>query len=615
MDDIKIEYNSDFECGSDVSREALEHSKRPFEDDTFYRHLPEESTEHRSVALCLICLPRIVKIKGYKNSSSNFISHMKHRHGETVSAKFRNSKAFKRLKFATSVTTPNNTIEYREESITQQVFDDHVAKFVVHSMMPLNIIENPHFISIFDYLNISQKGLRMIDRKTLENRIDYLYEDQKDEIKSTLFNTSFVCITSDVVSEQNWNFLLLTVHWINEHFMRKSAAIACRKFAINQSFDEITNELDVIISDFNINNKMIATLTKINNRKEFDLPKNLISKIDTLLPIKYNCCIQTLDICVTTDINEVLNTTLHNQILNKCHLFWKAAGTSQTASVVRSILAQPLRVPTKAKWHYLNDSLRQLVESKEKIKQLSKMLHVKDQLHANDFQYLEEYLECTKPIVEAFNVLQTQNNTFYGVVLPCLIAIRRKLRLINKDKLVHCQKLFEAIFNAIEKRFEEYFNVTTPTAQCAAIAAFSYPRFKNRWIHCIDVSKHENLTSLFKIAVSEEMDNTENISCKEDNNFNDSFFDFGNDNLSSNGIMSKVEAEILNYFNDNEQELGVLLRYPEIKNVFFKYNTPLASSLAVENMISFATIITDLPQSSLSDAKAEKRILLMANSQ
>lgn len=42
----------------------------------------DDSKPNKITALCLKCKPKDVKIKGYRNSTSNFVSHLKRRHQE-----------------------------------------------------------------------------------------------------------------------------------------------------------------------------------------------------------------------------------------------------------------------------------------------------------------------------------------------------------------------------------------------------------------------------------------------------------------------------------------------------------------------------------------------------
>ncbi|CAI6353220.1 unnamed protein product [Macrosiphum euphorbiae] len=46
-------------------------------DGKFFKILNEKSLENKIVVQCVKCEPKIVELKGYGNSSSNFVTHLK----------------------------------------------------------------------------------------------------------------------------------------------------------------------------------------------------------------------------------------------------------------------------------------------------------------------------------------------------------------------------------------------------------------------------------------------------------------------------------------------------------------------------------------------------------
>lgn len=46
------------------------------------------------------------------------------------------------------------------------------------------------------------------------------------------------------------------------------------------------------------------------------------------------------------------------------------------------------------------------------------------------FDYIEEHLLCTVTIAEVLDIMQGKTNTHYGVVLPCPLALRRKIEFL-----------------------------------------------------------------------------------------------------------------------------------------------------------------------------------------
>lgn len=90
--------------------------------------------------------------------------------------------------------------------------------------------------------------------------------------------------------------------------------------------------------------------------------------------------------------------------------------------------------------------------------------------------------------------MQGEVNTYYGVVLPCLLALRRKIKLLanpDHNTWIYCKPIINPLLESIEKRFGNYLDFTSPESLNAAIAALSYPRFKKRWLTCVKTEFHD----------------------------------------------------------------------------------------------------------------------------
>jgi len=61
-------------------------------DGNFFKFLPEKScaSENKTVIQCVKCEPKIVELRGYGNSSSNFVTHLKRRLGYDAAEEYKN---------------------------------------------------------------------------------------------------------------------------------------------------------------------------------------------------------------------------------------------------------------------------------------------------------------------------------------------------------------------------------------------------------------------------------------------------------------------------------------------------------------------------------------------
>lgn len=58
---------------------------------------------------------------------------------------------------------------------------------------------------------------------------------------------------------------------------------------------------------------------------------------------------------------------------------------------------------------------------------------------------------------------------------------------------------------SVETRFERFFDLNTAEAEHAAIAALSYPRFKNKWLSCLESDNRDKVLELFKTVISKQI--------------------------------------------------------------------------------------------------------------
>lgn len=99
--------------------------------------------------------------------------------------------------------------------------------------------------------------------------------------------------------------------------------------------------------------------------------------------------------------------------------------------------------------------------------------------------YLSEYCNILKPLAYSLDILQGEQNTFYGYLLPCLGSILRKFEKLESEKFVFTRPVLEAFKNGLLKRFKIFFLINLDTVEVseAIKASFSIPKFKLKWIN------------------------------------------------------------------------------------------------------------------------------------
>uniref|UniRef100_A0A2A4JC28 HAT C-terminal dimerisation domain-containing protein n=1 Tax=Heliothis virescens TaxID=7102 RepID=A0A2A4JC28_HELVI len=645
-------------------------------DGKFFKFSKEESTDRKRVGLCMLCLPKKVTISGTLPSTSNFVTHLKRKHGETA---LNDYKTYFGSNKKTKKTTSEPQSQSKAKKVSQEEFNGNIVKFFIHSMIPLRAIEDPYLKKSYENAGMCQNGLTLMSRRSLGRVMQDYYTKEIQDIKTVLRDTLYVCTTADIWSGKKRSFIGVTAHWITSDLQRKSKTLACRRFKGTHSYDRIAFLLEDIHGAFGIDSrKVLSTITDNGSNfvkafKEFGVEIDTCDSIEVVefndidpdvedifnasedvqsevssttshdksetdplplenarvsleLPAHLRCSAHKLNLCATTDAGKVLrnqNTLLsktHERVINKCNKLWNAAGRPKSAEVIQTVLGHTLSRPGDTRWNSTYDALGQIYAIKDKSISLYEVLKISGsgQLWQNEFNYIDEYLKCSKPIAEALDILQGEKDMFYGLLLPCLLSLRRKLKKLCNENFFYCNDLARKHLESLNNRFNDIFDFSNAKAQNAAIAAISLPRFKTKWFTCIPIEEHQRLKTFFKAAIAKEVTENAEFSSAINKQNKEDFFQFDSSSSDTEEDVcrvqrSKADLIVSCYLSDMDRELNSLHRYPEVKKVFIKYNTPLPSSAPVERLFSYATMINHPKSHRLSDEMFEKRVVLKAN--
>ncbi|KAL1508882.1 hypothetical protein ABEB36_003704 [Hypothenemus hampei] len=144
----------------------------------------------------------------------------------------------------------------------------------------------------------------------------------------------------------------------------------------------------------------------------------------------------------------------------------------------------------------------------DKSSQFFRTLNLKNPLNNQDFQYITEHLDCTKPIADLLDILQVENNTFFGILLSSIHSLNNKLRILPQRAVILKNPEFQTVV-------PELVNETMTTND-------------------------------------------------------DAFFDFEDSSFTPflNSDLPRIELEIYQYFNDPSKDSANLEKYPLIKKIF-----------------------------------------------
>lgn len=90
----------------------------------------------------------------------------------------------------------------------------------------------------------------------------------------------------------------------------------------------------------------------------------------------FRCFAHTLSLCVTADINKVINNSVvlslvHISVINKRNIFWNLAERQKLAEVIQKILENTPNRPGETRLKSLYNSLRQILNIENNISNLN----------------------------------------------------------------------------------------------------------------------------------------------------------------------------------------------------------------------------------------------------
>nr|XP_023657763.1 uncharacterized protein LOC111838735 [Paramormyrops kingsleyae]XP_023657764.1 uncharacterized protein LOC111838735 [Paramormyrops kingsleyae]XP_023657765.1 uncharacterized protein LOC111838735 [Paramormyrops kingsleyae]XP_023657766.1 uncharacterized protein LOC111838735 [Paramormyrops kingsleyae] len=219
-------------------------------------------------------------------------------------------------------------------------------------------------------------------------------------------------------------------------------------------------------------------------------------------------------------------------------------------------------------------------------------------------QFLMEYCTAMKPLTAALDILQGDNCS-YGALIPTLEVLMTKT-LSTKDTLSRMTAgLPDVIVKAIQTRFADVLE-----NKDALLAAVSCPQFKLRWVRD---DRRQRLKELL-IAECGTVPPVDGKTVTVPTHWvkpggGMDFYEFGPDTDES----YTAEQEVMDYLRCGGYELHTHNQFPNIKNVFLKYNTPTPSSAPVERLFSLGGIVLTPRRNRLSDRRFEMLLLMRYN--
>lgn len=314
--------------------------------------------------------------------------------------------------------------------------------------------------------------------------------------------------------------------------------------------------------------------------------------------------------------------------MESLHTLWAITRTSSKAkSICKEVLGEILKYPCATRWNSTTDCIVQCNRShiRNKLNTLIEKLQKEldsissrqlKLLHNNDFQVMSAYEKVLEPVARALDTLQGEKNNSQGYIVPVLHSL--KIRISGIEPTNNILKDFKSTMVTLinGNRLTKYFEFNT-TNKDFLLASVTLPRFKLNFI--VD---EENKLFVKNLLIMECKKNCEEeiiqpvcAEMTENPTPNDDFLiSFSNPNVNRRNSMDNlIETEVVQYLNDDRVDVKILNDYRFVRKVYYKFNTSLSSSAAVERVFSQSAMIFTPRRNRISNDNFEKTLFLKLN--
>ncbi|KAL1502885.1 hypothetical protein ABEB36_007963 [Hypothenemus hampei] len=159
--------------------------------------------------------------------------------------------------------------------------------------------------------------------------------------------------------------------------------------------------------------------------------------------------------------------------------------------------------------------------------------------------------------------MQSETNAFYGMALPAICVLKRKLsKIAKKNNFQYCKPSITTFQKSIERRFVKFFDVNSTTFE-----------------RCLDAEAGQKILNIFKTLISKHIGKDPKKSlpptkiAKKEKSYFHYDSDSDSDNSSNDGAqhiktnpsgsgvpLPKAELLMLHFFAEEDNDLEILNR-------------------------------------------------------
>jgi len=379
----------------------------------------------------------------------------------------------------------------KQESLTKNVMG-----FIIGTVQPLSILEDPDFINM---VNGFDERYKVPCTKTLKDRIFTVYEAGKDTLKSQFMQIQHISLTLDAWSSPaHLPYLGVTAHWLSSKFEPQEVLLSMEELPYPHSAFEIQDHLFDLLYEWEIDSKITAIVT--DNASNVKKACNNMS-IGERIP----CAAHTLQLSIGKGLDVIKN------LIDKCkHLISFLSNDKKKQQLKESQIylyrQQKLQLETEdleknaeklvcldvikannTRWNSTLYAFQRLAILKPAIQMLKASLMNETSSYSrkeaekleklcptiSEWNVIKEISELLNPFEEATRLLSSVKYPTIGFTYPSICNLKEKLEsdfsLLETDSAIGCR---DAILEDMMARWE------FPQDLCLK-GSFFDPRFKS----------------------------------------------------------------------------------------------------------------------------------------
>lgn len=424
------------------------------------------------VVKCKLCVSSTKTLSCARNTTSNLLKHLLRQHSNMKLVE-REPDRDEHAAKGSQPAAKQRKLDFnggQQQAMCENEVTRLVARYVVDEMLPISTIDSPSFRQILGKIPV-RGNKKPPGRKTFASYLDREYTLMEAELKKAFNEIDYVSTTADIWTANNKSFLGMTVHWINgTTLQREKAAVACKRIRGRHTHDVIAAEIEQVHSFYGLSNKVTATVT--DNGSNFVKAFKMYQPLDSdsegheeeenevtftnvadalytegdgefFLPPHHRCASHTMNLISTNDVEKWLTASpdtkaTYRSGIAKCTALWTKASRSTVASeLVEEVSRRKLLVPTSTRWNSFFEAVTRITEIPiSDLNGLCVKLGIKG-FTDKEYQFLGEYTVVMKPLTVALDILQGEDNCFYGTILPTLEVLMSKTLALK----VHLSKM------------------------------------------------------------------------------------------------------------------------------------------------------------------------------